>query len=129
MPTWDETREHIKSNYKVAMDEPAWLGLAFSFTLDGRDVTQRERVEPTMALGAQALLVWSDVIEANRVPNKLALQRNMSFEIGALAISENLYVLRVVIPLEGMSWAVLDNALVYVAREAARLREAVPASG
>lgn len=128
MPTWDETREYIQGKYKVAMNEPGWLGLVFSFTLDGRDVGQRERIEPTTALGQPAVLIWSDVVDANRVPNKLALQRNMSFEIGALAISENLYVLRVVIPLEGMSWSLLDAGLLYVAHEAARLRETVPAS-
>lgn len=128
MATWDETREYIRGKYKVAMDEPTWIGLAFSFTLDGNEVGQRERIEPTTALGQPALLLWSDVVETNRVPNKLALQRNMSFEIGGLAISGDLYVLRVVLPLEGMSWSLLDEGLVYVAREAARLRAAVPAN-
>ena len=128
MPTWDETREYIRGKYKVAMDEPTWLGLAFSFTLDGAEVGQRERIEPVTALGQPALLIWADVVETNRVPNKLALQRNMSFEIGGLAISENLYVLRVVLPHEGMSWALLDEGMLFVAREAARLRAAVPAS-
>lgn len=128
MPSWEETREHIRGTYKVAMDEPAWMGLAFSFTLDGRELVQRERVEPTTALGQPAVLIWSDVVETTRVPSKLALQRNMSFEIGGLAISGDVYVLRVVLPLEGLTWTLLEHALLYVAREAARLREAVPAS-
>ncbi|MGE0400622.1 MAG: hypothetical protein AB7T06_28185 [Kofleriaceae bacterium] len=128
MPTFDEIREHIKSKYKVAMDEPGWLGLAFSFTLDGRDVVQRERVEPATALGKPAVLMWSDIISHDKVPHKVALQRNGTFELGGVAISADLYVFRVVLPLDGLSFDTLDNAMVYVAREAARLREGIPLS-
>jgi hypothetical protein len=128
MLTWDETREFIRSKFKVAMDEPTWMGLAFGVTIDGRDVAQRVRVEPTTALDGPAVLIWGDVVDVSRVPTKLALQRNMSFEIGALAISDKLYVLRVVLPLDATSWPQLEAAIVYVAREAARLREGVPSN-
>lgn len=128
MPTFDELREYVRSKYKVAMDEPGWLGLAFSFKLDGTDVGQRERIEPVTALGRPAVLLWSDIISSDKVPHKLALQRNMSFELGGVAISGDLYVFRLVLPLDDLSWSTLDSAMVYVAREAARLREGIPAS-
>ncbi|MFN0245507.1 MAG: hypothetical protein ACKV2T_01280 [Kofleriaceae bacterium] len=128
MVSWDEIRELIRSKFKVAMDEPTWMGLAFGLTIDNREVAQRVRVEPTTALEQPAVLIWGDVVDVSRVPTKLALQRNMSFEIGALAISEKLYVLRVVLPLETTSLSLLEAAIQYVAREAARLREGVPSN-
>lgn len=127
MPTWTELRDQIQHKYKLTKDEPNWLGLQFGFHADNREIVQRVRIDHVTALGGPAIALLADIAEASRVPHKLALERNMSFEIGAIAINGDLYVARAVLPL-ALDWPVIDAALVYLAREAARLRETIPAN-
>ncbi len=126
MATWDEIRAHLREGFVLQRDEPDWVGLGWKVDLGGKDVMQRQRVEPVSVLGDPGLLIWSDIIDMDRVPPLLALERNMSFEIGAIAISAGLYVLRVVLALDGLEWGRLAKTLEYVATEAARLREDAP---
>ena len=127
MPTWDELRANLKEKYTLTKDEPRWVGLQFGFHLDNREVVQKLRIDRIDALGKPAIAMMADIAEATRVPHKLALQRSMTFEIGAIAMNGELYVARAVRPLS-VEWPVIDAAMTYLAREAARLRETIPAN-
>ena len=127
MATWTELREQLKEKYKLTREEPTWIGLQFGFH-DGRyDVFQQLRIDQVTALGQPAVALMADIADVTRVPYKLALERSMAFEIGGIAINGDLYVARAVLPLS-LEWPVLDAAMVYLAREAARLRETIPAN-
>jgi hypothetical protein len=128
MPTWDETREYLRSKYKLMKDEPTWIGLGFGFKLGDREVTQPVRVIKLEFEGLAALDISGDVTSADRVPHDKALARNMGFPLGGLAIHNNNYVLRATVLLDGLPFAALDKVLVHIAREAARLRDGVPAN-
>jgi hypothetical protein len=128
MPTWEETQTYMRASYVLVVDEPKWIGLAWSFkSADGtEDVVQRERVEQVQAFGEPHLLVLADVAPAGEVAAEQAigaLRHNMSIAIGAIAIADDTFVVRAVVPLETLTWPVLDRTLRQVAHEAARLRE------
>ncbi|MGE0401175.1 MAG: hypothetical protein AB7T06_30985 [Kofleriaceae bacterium] len=126
MPTWDETREHLRTKYKLMQDDAAWVGLGFNFTIDGKQLTQRVRVEPRSIGPIPGLLVWCDVVEATRVPPQKALERNFAFPIGALAIHQGLIVLMATLPLESVIFTTLDLIIENLARDAAVLRDNAP---
>jgi hypothetical protein len=127
MATWSELREQVKKKYKLTREEPTWLGLQFGFHEGRYDVIQKLRLDQVTALGQPAVALMADIADATRVLHKVALERSMSFEIGGIAINGELYVARAVLPLS-LDWAVLDAAMVYLAREAARLRETIPSN-
>lgn len=128
MPTWEQTKQHLRETFTIAVDEPEWIGLGWKFKSAGgsEDVLQRQRVELAQAFGTPHLIVLCDIIDVSRVPEQVVLRHNMTLAIGAVAISESIYVLRAVLRLEGLSFDVLDETLEYVAHEAARLRESTP---
>jgi hypothetical protein len=128
--TWTETKAWLAKTFTLAVDEAEWVGLAFKFSRPngGEDILQKQRVEIAQAFGQPHLLIWSDIIEADRVPPRVALAHNMSLAIGGVAIHENLLVLRTVLPLENVDFAYLEKAMRYVAHEAARLRMNTPPS-
>lgn len=126
MATWQETRDHLRSKYKLLNDDAAWMGVGFAFTRDGRTLHQRVRVEPRAIGKIPGVLIWCDVIETASVPAQKALVRNMAFPIGALAIHEGLYVLVAVLPLDGIVWSTFDAIIETLARDAATLREDAP---
>lgn len=127
MATWTETKEWLAKTFTLAIDEPEWVGLAFKWPgPDGEDVIQRQRVEIAQAFGQPHLLVWSDIIAADRVPPRVALAHNMTLAIGGIALLENLLVLRTVVPLDGLDFGYLEKTMRYIAHEAARLRVHTP---
>lgn len=126
MPTWDETREHLRAKYKLMKDEPTWVGLGFGFKAKDREVTQRVHIEKHTIADMPAVMIVADVVEATRVPHEAALKRNMTFAIGGIAIHEGRYLVRVALPLANIEWSTLETVLEYIAREAARLRDTVP---
>lgn len=126
MPTWDDARSYLRTKYKLMKDEPTWVGLGFGFKIGDREVLQRISVESATIEKLPALVIWGDVVEATLVPHEKALARNMGFAIGGLAIHKGLYVLRASLPLDGLDWSTLDTVLVYLAREAGRLRDSLP---
>ncbi len=125
MPTWEETKTHLRETFILAVEEPAWVGLGWKFkAANGVDeVVQRQRVELAQAFGQPHLIVMSDIVATDRVAERVVLVHNMTLAIGAVAITEDTYVLRAVLALDGLSFAHLDQVLAYVAHEAARLRE------
>ncbi|MBS1123319.1 MAG: hypothetical protein H6Q90_5547 [Deltaproteobacteria bacterium] len=129
MATWAETRAHLQQTFTIAVEQPEWIGLGWKFkpATPGEDVLQRQRIELVQAIGAPHLLVLSDIIEVNRVPMRTVLEHNMTLAIGGIAISDDVYVLRAVVPLEHLDFPYFDRMLAYIAHEAARLRESTPA--
>ena len=126
MPTWEETREHLRTKYKLLNDDPAWIGVGFGFIRSGR--LQRVRIEPHAIGEIPGVRIWCDVLDASRVPEHIALARNMAFPIGALAIHEGIYVLVALLPLDGLVWSTFDTIIESLARDAASLREDAPAA-
>ena len=127
MPTWDETREHLRSKYKLLHDDAAWMGLGFAFMREGKALHQRVSVEPRTIHELSGVMVRCDVVDASSVPPHKALARNMAFPIGALAIHDGLFVLVASLPLDGIVWDTFDAIIENLARDAASLREDAPA--
>ncbi|MFN0246636.1 MAG: hypothetical protein ACKV2T_06990 [Kofleriaceae bacterium] len=128
MATWEQTKSHLREKFLLAVDEPAWIGLGWKFKAKNGvdDVVQRQRIELAQAFGQPHVIVMSDIVPVEKVPERVVLVHNMTLAIGAIAISEGVYVLRAVLPLDGVSFEHLDRVLEYVAHEAARLRESTP---
>lgn len=122
MPSWEETKKHLHERFKIAVEEPSWLGLTWSFPDEGKQEFQRQRLELVQAFGQPHLLIMCDVVPEEALPPRDALAHATSMAVGGLSITHGLYVVRHVMPLSNMTWDVLDNALEYTAHEAARLR-------
>lgn len=120
MPTWDETKGHLRERFKLLREEPTWITMGWTFEGDQR--VQEERIELRQALGEPHALITCDVVGLDQLEPKDALAHNMTLAIGALAMVEDRIVLRHVTPLEDLSFARLDKALELLAHEAARLR-------
>ena len=128
MPTWDETREHLRSKYKVLHDDAEWVGIGFAFMHEGKPLSQRVRVQQRSIHGLPGVMAWCDVTDAGAVPADKVLVRNMAFPIGGLALYDGLLVLVVTLPLDGVVWDTFDTILEHLARDAASLREDAPAT-
>lgn len=128
MATWAETKDYLRSKLILAMDEPEWLGVAWRFPSPsgGEEVVQRQRVELVQAFSEPHVLVWSDIIEEERVPHRLALVFNATLAVGGIALNENLYIIRTVLPLENLDFAYLERTMRHIAQEAVRLRVGAP---
>jgi hypothetical protein len=122
MPTWEETQNHIRSKFKLVVDEARWMGLSWRIPAEPEPVLQRERVELVQAFGLPHLLILCDVFPEDQMSPTDALAHNMTLAIGSLALTEKVYVLRHVLALDGLGWPELERSLEYVAHEAGRLR-------
>ncbi|MFN0253154.1 MAG: hypothetical protein ACKV2T_40145 [Kofleriaceae bacterium] len=125
MPTWDETKDYLRTKYKLMKDEPTWIGLGFGFKVGEREVLQSMRVIRCEVEGLPAIDISGDIVASDKVPHEKALQRNMAFAIGGIAIHKDNYVLRATVLLDGLALDALDKVLVSLAREAARLRDSL----
>ncbi len=122
MPSWEETKKHLHERFKIAVEEPSWLGLTWSFPDGEKQEFQRQRIELVQAFGQPHLLIMCDVAPEEALSPRDALTHATSMAVGGLSITHGLYVVRHVMPLSNLSWDVLNNALEYTAHEAARLR-------
>lgn len=123
MATWVEVQEHLRGRFKLAVDQPSWIGLAWRFDVpSGGPLLQRQRIELAHASGQPHALVLCDVVPEDAFPPRDALVHNMALAIGALAVHEGIVVLRHLFPLDKLDRADFDRALELMAHEAARLR-------
>jgi hypothetical protein len=120
MPTWDETKEHLRQRFKLLREEPTWLLMGWTF--EGEPRVQEERIELRQAVGEPHLLIVCDVVGGDQMEAREALEHNMTLAAGALALVEGRIVLRHVHPLEDVRFERLDRWLELLAHEAARLR-------
>lgn len=118
--SWDAVREHVRGKFHIAVDEPGRLGLVWTFAqMDGR---QRQHLEPITAFGIPHVLITANVATTQILRAYDALLHNAQLAIGALCVQDGFYLLRVVLPIDGVDLAVIDRSLEFVAHEAARLR-------
>lgn len=122
MPSWEETKQHLRDRFKIAVEDPSWIGLTWVFHEGTEQEFQRQRIELVQAIGQPQLLIMSDVVPEEALPPREVLRHSATLAIGALASLQGLYVMRHVMPLSNLTWEVLDTALEYIAHEAARLR-------
>jgi hypothetical protein len=120
MPTWDETKEHLRIRFKLLREEPTWISMGWTF--EGEDRVQEERIELRQALGEPHLMILCDVVGVDQMEPREALAHNITLAAGALALVDDRVVLRLVHPLEDLRFERLDRWLELVAHEAARLR-------
>lgn len=132
MPTWTEVREHLQRTLMITVNEPAWLGITWSFkdarAPEAADVLQRQRVELVQAVGEPHVLLISDIVEVDRAQPFAMLAHNMTLAIGSIATSEGWYVMRQVVHLPSLDLDYFSRSLQFFAREATRLRSLIPAS-
>lgn len=128
MPTWDEVREHLRKKLTIAVDEPSWIGLGWTFKSETtkEDVLQRQRIELVQAIGEPHLMVLCDIVEVSRARPDAMLVHNMTLAVGGVAIVDGVYVMKYVTPLENIDLRYFERSLTYLAHEAARLRELIP---
>ncbi|MFN0251984.1 MAG: hypothetical protein ACKV2T_34225 [Kofleriaceae bacterium] len=126
MPTWDETRDYLRSKYQLMHDDAAWVGVGIAFQADGKTLQQRVRIEPRKIGPIPGILIGCEVVEATKVPPAKALERNFAFPIGGLATFKGSLILMAVLPLEGLQWNTLTLILENLAKDAAVLRETAP---
>lgn len=124
--TWDELRTVLRSKYQLQHDDASWVGVGFTFPMNGKQAQQQVRIEPHMIGPVPAIRIGCPVIEASRVPPQKALERNVAFPIGALALVQGSYVIIATLPLEGLPWSTLELILQNLAKDAAALREGAP---
>lgn len=88
MATWTNVQSHLRSKYKLYLDEPNLIALDFECE-DGR--AQRVLVSTFDAMGKSWILFRSRVCELQRLEPEEALRRNAGFAVGFLALSEDHY--------------------------------------
>lgn len=120
MGDWEALRTHLRDKFHIAVDEPNRLGLVWTFP--NAEGPQRQYIETVTAFGAPHVLITANVATTHVMKAYDALLHNTQLAIGALCIQDGFYILRVVLPIEGIDRAVIDRSLEFVAHEAARLR-------
>lgn len=125
MPTWDEVQGYLRAKYRLSRDEPGWLGMEWQVDLDGPDgkpVSQRLKIERIVAFDHPWLLLLAAVCSEDNVEARSALRYNALLPIGSLAVENGRCYLRAPLPLDDLTWAALDRAIEFMAREATKLR-------
>jgi|LNFM01.1.fsa_nt_gb hypothetical protein len=130
MATWDDVREHLRKKLTIAVEEASWIGLGWTFKSEqtGMDVLQRQRIELVQAIGEPHLMILCDIVEVARARPDAMLVHNMTLAVGSIAASDGWYVMKAVTPLETIDLRYFERSLTYLAHEAARLRELIPAA-
>jgi hypothetical protein len=120
MVSWDEVRRHVRETLVLAADEPDRLALLWEYpNVEG---VQRQYVLPLVAFARPHVVIAANVVAIESLSAHDALALNAQIPIGALCTADGYYVLRVVLPLEGVELAVIDRAIRDLAREATKLR-------
>jgi hypothetical protein len=125
MIEWTTLRAHMRANYDLLGDEPDVMSLAWTFVDEtGTELIEHQWVTRGAAGGVPHVAIVCPVGPQTRLSLIEALRHNNTLAIGALALVDDAYVLREVLPLDALTFAALRRALELVAHEAARLREA-----
>jgi|SRR5688572_22280112 len=120
--TWDEVCAHLRRTYVLDLDQDETFGLVWRFESMPTPVLQRQRVQLTVAFGVEPWVAIScPVAVEDQFPARAALAHNSSLALGALMLDKNLVVLRFVTALAPLEAHELDETLVTLANEAARL--------
>src|SRR5688572_6985145 len=120
MPTWEETKDHLRQRFKLLREEPTWILMGWTF--EGEPRVQEERIELRQALGEPHVLIACDVVGVDQMEPSEALAHNTTLAVGGLALVDGRIEPRHVHPLEDLRIERLDRWLELLAHEAARLR-------
>jgi hypothetical protein len=90
MPTWGEIQEYARSKYKLSRDEPEHFSLVWAYD-GGR--TQQITVRRFTAFEQEWIEFRSAVCKLDEMKTKVALRKNASFVMGALALDDDMYVM------------------------------------
>jgi hypothetical protein len=119
MPTWGEIQEHARSKYKLDDDEDDWFSLVFAYD-NGR--TQKVWVRRFTSFDMEWAEFRSAVCKESEMSHRVALKKNLSFSVGALALDEDGdYVFLYSAPLPTMDPEEFELPLHVVAHTADRL--------
>jgi hypothetical protein len=137
MHAWSEIAAAIGAELKIARQSEGWLELLWEFPVDGgAPIEQRVEVTVVAGAGRRWLRVLAIVASRRAVDPTIALERNFSLQMGALAISGEWLLLSRSLLLPLASHDELRLALEHLPHEAARMRvgldehlTAVPALG
>lgn len=127
MPTWAEIQEYARTKYKLAEDNPDSFKLVFEY--------QNRRLQAVIVSRFEAMQrEWVDFASAccrrDQMDPEVALERNFSFAVGALALDtldENpdhkIYVVRYSVLLATMDMDEFELPLHVVASTADKLEQ------
>lgn len=88
MASWNDVRKHLRTRFRLAVDEPNLVAVDFECAA-GR--AQRVLVSAFEALGKGWVLFRSRVCEQARLDPVEALRRNAGFAVGFLSLAEGHY--------------------------------------
>lgn len=126
MSDWEHVRSYLRERYRLARDQPEWLGLVWNLGTEAEPLPQRTKVELISAFEEPWLLVMGEVCSELAFPHRDALLHNAQLAVGALAIEQSCIVVRQTLRLATLVWEDLDWTLQIVALEALTLRRALP---
>ncbi len=119
MPSWTEVREYARSQYTLMEDSDQMLKLAFTFEgEDGDERMQAIIVSRFEAMGREWCDFRSACCEVAQMDPAIALEKNAEFALGALQISDGLYIFRYSTQLETMDVEEFEIPLRMIARTA-----------
>jgi hypothetical protein len=100
MATWEDVRQYIHTNYRVADEAPGVVRMIFDL---GNGRAQNVFVS-SKAVGAyEYLSIWTPVCHESRMPARDALVRNADLTLGALALApDGTMILRQSVPLKDL---------------------------
>src|SRR5262249_37668364 len=120
MATWGGVRRAAAERFRIQNDEEAWIG--FFLREPPELAEQLVRVERVSVHDGAWVLLLSPVCFEDDLPHRDALVHNLRLAVGALALDEDHYELRLAVALDGADDATICDLAQKLAVEADRLR-------
>jgi hypothetical protein len=121
-PNWRRVQQHLRDTLHPFVDEPGHLCIAWSIGTEPAIERQTQVVELAHTSEGLHVRILCEVTHAMAISPLDALAHNASLAFGALAMIDDRFFLRTMLPLDDLSIATLDKALRLTSHEAARIR-------
>jgi len=120
MATWEELRRAVVERFRIEHDEEAWIGF---FPREPPELAEQlVRIERVKVRDEDWLLLLSPVCFEDDLPHRDALVHNLRLAVGALALDEDHYELKLVLALGVADEGGICERALELAVEADRLR-------
>lgn len=120
MTGWVEVRRAVAQRFRIQHDEEAWVGF---FPREPPELAEQlVRIERVTVRDADWLLLLSPVCFEDDLPHRDALVHNLRLPVGALALDEDHYELKVALALGAADEGAICDLAQKLAVEADRLR-------